>query len=261
MKSVGTGRSDVGRVRDVNEDVFLVDDDLGLYVISDGMGGHAAGDVAAELAVTTMGTFLHDNPRPGAPSEVIEQMRDAVQAANRAVHARSQAELELRGMGCTLTGVLMADTFAAIAHVGDSRCYIWREGDVQQLTRDHTLVAELVERGLLTEQEARGGDLGHVLSRAVGVNPTVEVDAFGVELEVGDHLLVCSDGLSGHVDSIDWLARKLERDDLDQVAQELIDFSNARGGQDNVTAVLISIRADGEPRISGSALSRKRPWP
>jgi protein phosphatase len=231
-------------LRDNNEDAFLADDELGLYVVSDGMGGHAAGDLAAELAVEAVRKFIVDEPLPDDPRDVIEHMRAAVEEANRVVFERASTDPRLQGMGCTLTAVLVADTFAACAHVGDSRCYILRDGEVDQLTRDHTLVAEWVRQGLLTEQEAEKSEVAHVLARAVGVNEQVSVDAFGVELEEGDHVLLCSDGLTRHVQSLEWLAEKLEGENLDGVASELIEYANREGGEDNVTAVVISVEND-----------------
>lgn len=246
----------MGLVRERNEDAFLADDARGLYVVADGMGGHAAGDVAAQLAVDAVAAFVDETERPTDGRAVITFACEAVQAANRAVWAKAASEPRLQGMGCTLTAVLFADTFAAVAHVGDSRCYIWRDGDVQQLTHDHTMVALMVERGLLSVEEAQDTDIGHVLARAVGIGERVEVESFGVELEPGDHLLLASDGLTSHITSPAWLASQLERDNLDAVAEDLIAFAKAQGGEDNITAVLVTI--DGEVISSGKASGRGR---
>lgn len=254
MKAKGTGQTHIGRERERNEDAFFADDDLGLYIVSDGMGGHAAGDVASQMAVETVVEVLSKAVRPSTPEETYELLSTALQHANTRVHQAGEADPKLRGMGCTLTLLYMADGYAAVAHVGDSRCYLWRDYEVSQLTKDHTVASELVAVGAFSEEDVDASPFAHALTRAVGVKPDVEVDTFGVELEPDDHLLLCSDGLSKYVTSLDWLARELEDTHLEDTAHRLIDYANAQGGTDNITAVLVTI--DGDAPSSGQATSR-----
>ncbi len=256
MKAKGSGQTDIGRERERNEDAFFADDELGLYIVSDGMGGHAAGDVASQTAVEAVVEALGAAAAPTTPQETYELLSSAIQFANGRVYDASQADAELRGMGCTLTLLFMSDGYAAVAHVGDSRCYLWRDGEVSQLTKDHTVASELVEVGAFSHEEADASPFAHALTRAVGVKPTVEADTFGVELEPDDHLLLCSDGLTKYLPSMDWLAHELEDLELEGTARRLIDFANAQGGADNITAVVVTI--DGDAPSSGRATSYPR---
>jgi PPM family protein phosphatase len=210
--------SDVGRVRSVNQDCFLVQD--GLWAVADGMGGHAAGDVAARVAVDT----LQGSYRPGADGDALV---DAIRQANQAVWQRARSDSALRGMGTTLTAVAAApesdgDERLIVANVGDSRAYLFESGELSQLTADHSLVEEMVRAGELSPHEAAGHPQRHIVTRALGIEPDIEVDTWIITPHAGDRFVVCSDGLSNEVADRD-LARVLgEEPDAQAAADRLV---------------------------------------
>jgi serine/threonine protein phosphatase PrpC len=225
--------TDVGRVRDHNEDSFLVDDELGLFALADGMGGHRGGEVASATAIET----LREAFQGGA------DLRESVVAANDAVFERSTADDAVRGMGTTLTaGVLSSDGVTlVIGHVGDSRAYLLRDGSLARVTTDHSLVEELMAAGELTEEEAKSDPRRSMITRAVGLEPGVDVDLHPVTLRRGDRLMFCSDGLTDMV-SEDEIERMLE--DLAEpakAAQALVDAANDAGGIDNTTVLVVDV--------------------
>ena len=223
--------SDIGRVRSRNEDSFLVDADANLYAVADGMGGHAAGDVASQTAIAAFhAAFLETR-----------SMLVAMKSANRAVLERSAAESHLLGMGTTLTGVHIFGTSAFIAHVGDSRLYLLRGAQLDQLTRDHTVAQDRVEQGSLTRRDAMRHPMSSMLTRALGLRPEVEIDVFQHDILAGDQLLICSDGLTGMVEDEDLCAMLLQEKKPDEIAAELIEAANVRGGADNITALLVIV--------------------
>lgn len=230
------GRTDTGRVREANEDAFHVGDSV--YAVADGMGGHLAGEVASSLA---LGPIADLDGRVFADDQIaLAALRDAVAAANRAVAAKAARDPAMRGMGTTLTAVLVEGRRAHIAHVGDSRAYLHRGGEFAQLTTDHTLVQKLIDEGRLTREQADHHPHRSVITRAIGVEDSIDVDAMTLEIEPGDRLLVCSDGLTGPVDDA-VLARELSDDHAttDEMARRLIDLANRNGGPDNITVVLL----------------------
>jgi protein phosphatase len=241
-------RTDVGMKREHNEDSFLVNEDLGLYVVCDGMGGHAGGETASRLAVQTIERELlsarlrSDDPFTAqvalADSLLAAALREAVEGACAAVFRTSRANPELAGMGTTCISLLVKDGQAIIGHVGDSRAYLVREGDVYQLSEDHSLVNEQVRAGLLSEEEARHSRLKNVITRSVGFEEDVLVDVVGVETRPGDKFLLCSDGLSNLVDN-DEIRDALLQTELEDVPQKLIALANSRGGEDNITVVAV----------------------
>ena len=232
-------RTDVGLRRSANEDAFSVAEDLGIYVVADGMGGHSAGQVASQMAAESAVCALR--ALEGAAASLTEKLRYAVAASNREVFSTSQAKTELAGMGTTLVALLEGEGRIALAHVGDSRAYLLRGNQIRKLTDDHSLVAELVRRREITESAARGHPHRHVLTRAVGIRRTVEPDLVELKPEEGDRFVLCSDGLTGLVMDEEIAAIVSGKSDLDQVCAELVDLANARGGDDNIT-VLIVIR-------------------
>jgi protein phosphatase len=228
-------RTDVGMKREHNEDSFLVNEDLGLYVVCDGMGGHAGGETASRLAVQTIEReLLSARLRSDDPFTV----REAVEGACAAVFRTSRANPELAGMGTTCISLLVKNGQALIGHVGDSRAYLVREGDVYQLSEDHSLVNEQVRAGLLSEEEARHSRLKNIITRSVGFEEDVLVDVMGVETRPGDRFLLCSDGLSNLVDN-DEIRDTLLQTELEEVPQKLIALANSRGGEDNITVVAV----------------------
>ena len=231
------GDSHVGKVRPSNEDALLVEPRLGLYAVLDGMGGASAGDVASQLARDTILDFVRHRRAGAAPRDLIE---GAIVAASAAVHAEAQRHPDRHGMGTTVVACLVIDPqHVMIGHVGDSRAYLLRDGRLQSLTRDHTIVEELVERGLLSAEEAERHPYKNVLSRNLGARPETRVDCLELELRPGDRLLLCSDGLYGYAsaEAIQYLLGS--GDAPEHVARDLIDLALRGGGGDNVSTLVI----------------------
>jgi protein phosphatase len=230
-------QTDVGLRRRANEDRYAVADELGLYVVADGMGGHSAGQVASELAAA--GAVQALQTLVAAEASLSEKLRFAVAAANREIFRVAQAKPDMAGMGTTLVALLAGERRIALAHVGDSRAYLVRGGRIRQLTDDHSLVAELVRRREITATAARGHPHRHVLMRALGVRRSVEPDLAELTPMAGDTFVLCSDGLTGLVTDEE-IAAEVERDaDLDAVCGRLVDLANDRGGDDNITVLLV----------------------
>jgi protein phosphatase len=229
--------TDVGRVRDHNEDGYLVDDTLGLIAVADGMGGHRGGEVASAAALDALRIAF------GAGATI----DGAVATANEIVHEQSLADRNLRGMGTTLTaGALGIDGTLTLGHVGDSRAYLVRDGELARITTDHSLVEELIRAGELTEEEAERDPRRSRITRALGLEPSVTVDLESVDLRDGDRLLLCSDGLTTMVREDEIAALVVDEDDPEEVARRLVDTANEHGGVDNITVVIIDIQEDGE---------------
>lgn len=224
-------RTDVGRVRPGNEDALLVTDDARLVAVADGMGGHRAGEVASATAIAA----LLAGVERGDPID------DAITAANDAVVTRAASDLDLRGMGTTLTTGLVDGSTLRIGHVGDSRAYLLRDGELRQLTTDHSVVAELIAAGELTEDEALVDPRRAMITRALGIDATVEVDVLEVALLPGDRLLLCSDGLTTMVRDDAIAAVLATEEDPQRAADGLVDAANAAGGADNVTVVVADV--------------------
>ena len=234
-------RSNVGRKRRHNEDNYVAEPPV--FAVADGMGGAQAGEVASALAASAVTDTQLD---PAASGE--ERVIALIKAANLRVHQRANADVTASGMGTTMTvAMLQADGSVAIGHVGDSRAYRLRDGQIEQLTDDHSLVAELVRRGELSPEEAAVHPQRSVITRALGTEPDVDVDAFTVDARDGDVFLLCSDGLTTMVDArtISEIVQR-NRSQLDAATHALIKAANDRGGDDNITAVLFEV-ADGDP--------------
>ncbi|XLE19996.1 protein phosphatase 2C domain-containing protein [Deinococcus radiomollis] len=228
--------TDVGRQRSINQDAGLILDlpRGGLFAVADGMGGHAAGELAANLALDTLSSsFL--NGRGLAP----ERLAAAVQEANLAVLRSAVGEYV--GMGTTLVAMVIDRAAALIAHVGDSRAYLLRGNELHRLTEDHSWVAEQVRLGHLTEHEARNHQWRSVVSNALGGEERVRLELYGLPLRQGDRLLLCSDGLSGVLEEADLYSVLANQSDPDVAVRQLIDLSNAEGGPDNITAIVVNI--------------------
>jgi serine/threonine protein phosphatase PrpC len=235
MRIHAAGDSHVGRVRQGNEDAFWSGDSV--FAVADGMGGHLAGEVASATALGPVAALDgHIFPdRDGA----IDALRMAVQQANRAVAQRAIDEPAFRGMGTTLTASLVEGRRLHLAHIGDSRAYLLRRGEFSQVTDDHTLVQHLINEGQITKDEARTHPQRSIITRAIGVGSELTVDTVTLELEQGDVVLLCSDGLTGVVDD-DRIAETLKRfPDLDEATETLIDLANEAGGPDNITVLLL----------------------
>jgi PPM family protein phosphatase len=255
------GASDVGKKRDHNEDSFLVDEALGLFIVADGMGGHAAGEVASATTVETLQRVIGEHraeferlagdPSPEARSAAEKVIEGAILEACKVVNALGNADRAKRGMGTTVDCVVVAGATAVIGHVGDSRVYLVRGGRVDVLTEDHTLAAQLLRSGKFTREDIEKSSFKTMLLRAVGVQPSVEVDTLTVALSEGDKLLLCSDGLHGYLDAEADPAARFEGDAAG-LAARLVAFANEQGGEDNVTAVVLSL--GGESTDNDAAL-------
>jgi len=240
------GLSDVGRKRDHNEDSYLVCPELGLYAVADGMGGHQAGELASRMTLEALQRELSGatfDGNGGSGDGALLSLRTAAERAGEAVFEAAQADPEKHGMGTTLTAMLIHRGRLHVAHVGDSRCYLFRDGNCRQLTEDHSWVEEQVRAGTLSREEARESKFKHIITRSVGFEQHVLVDGYTVAIEPGDCFLLCSDGLSNVVEG-DEMARILATHFYRQVPGLLIDVANDRGGDDNVTVVLVHAAND-----------------
>ncbi len=226
-------RTDVGRARGRNEDAYLVRDPL--FAVADGMGGHRGGNVASKVALEAMRGF--DGTDTDSASALVQDIR----TANETVLARGEADRDLRGMGTTITAVLVQGEHATIAHVGDSRAYRLRDGELEQLTEDHTLVHQLVEEGRITADQAGHHPQRSILTRAVGVEPSVDVDESTIELRSGDRLLLCTDGLTGMLSDEAIRDVLASEEDPQGASDRLVEAANAAGGDDNITVVVIDV--------------------
>jgi PPM family protein phosphatase len=235
MRLITGAATDVGRVREGNEDAYLVDDAMGLVAVADGMGGHRAGEVASATALEALRSAItHGRP-----------LRESMEDANEAVFTKSLTDEELRGMGTTLTAAtLVTGGTVLVGHVGDSRAYLLHDGELRQVTVDHSLVEELVREGRLTADEAAVHPQRSIITRALGVDASVEVDVYPVELAPGDRLLLCSDGLTGMVQAETIAATLRREEDPARAAAALIDAANVAGGEDNITAVVVAVTDD-----------------
>lgn len=258
--------TDVGRKRGHNEDNYLVDKKLSLFIVADGMGGHAAGEVASALAVRTVHEEMRkqrqvlEDFEKGASGasrvtlkDVLNLLEYAVQRACACIHEEAEKDSTKRGMGTTLSLLLVAGTRGFIAHVGDTRIYITRNGICRQITEDHTVVGELLKRGKLTREQIEKVAHKNAITRALGVYESVEVDTLSFELLPGDQLLLASDGFHGYLRSEEELAEKLLEKDGDLATTDLLQLANGRGGKDNITVVLVRV-GDGTSVDSERAL-------
>jgi protein phosphatase len=227
--------TDPGRKRRRNEDAYVIQPPL--FAVADGMGGAQAGEVASRLAAEAL--------REGGNGDGEERVASLVREANRRVYERSRSDKAASGMGTTVTAALIEGTLVRVGHVGDSRAYLIRDGLLSQLTDDHSLVAELMRDGKLSQEEADAHPQRSVITRALGTDPDVDVDTFTIQAHPGDVFLLCSDGLTTMVDDQAILGIVEEqRNDLERAARSLVDAANDAGGEDNITVVLFEIAAE-----------------
>jgi len=243
-------RTSVGRVRKENEDAYIADPEAGIFVVCDGMGGHNAGEVASRTAVEVVAAELRQvihvireldaKNSPSDRQHVCELLDAAVQHACRRVHEIGTSNPDCRGMGTTMSVLVIAGAMGYIAHVGDSRIYMVRGGRVYQLTEDHTVVAEQLKRGLVTAEEAKDAPYRSVLTRAVGIQEYVQVDTLPFEILPADYFVLCSDGLTNYVKAEEFLTF-LTNHSVNDVPQKLVDAANERGGRDNITVLMVDV--------------------
>ena len=240
------GVTDVGLNREHNEDCISWDKDLGLVLLADGMGGHNAGEVASEMAVTAVHDALLDvlSPEMQATGTIKcdDAVREAVIYANEEIHEQANTRPDCAGMGTTLCLALFYEDKITYSHVGDSRIYRLRNAELKQITQDHSLVQEMVDNGYLSEEEALISTSRNLITRALGIAPEVEVDVATEVLDYDDIYLLCSDGLSDLVSESDIESTILENQyDLENAAKELIQLANDRGGTDNISVILVTM--------------------
>jgi len=244
--------SDPGLRREDNEDSFCARPDLGLFMVADGMGGHAAGEVASKIAVEVVESFVNDTrdadvnrtwPFPFDTKLSLDgnRLKAAFRLANRRLATAMEANAQLRGMATTAAALLVSDDSPVIAHVGDSRIYLSRDGHLTQLTQDHSWVSEQVRAGVLTETDARRHPWRNVVTRALAGGDDPEVEVHEVEFQAGDRILLCSDGLSSVVPADKLEAIVIGTESLDDTCQRLIDAANAAGGPDNITVAMLKV--------------------
>ncbi len=230
-----SGKSDIGKKRSNNQDSILVNESLGLFAVADGMGGHSGGEVASSIAVKTLERVFSEATNLPVPQRMVE----AVKFCNRAIHQQAAQNPKLSGMGTTLTAAAMDGEWLQIAQVGDSRCYLFREGELFQITEDHSQVYELLKAGLITEHNLDQFQK-NVITRSVGYEPNVQVDLFNRKAQRGDRYLICSDGLSGMVNNPQ-IAQVLQNHSVDAAVVNLVDLANLNGGEDNVSVVVFEV--------------------
>lgn len=259
IETLHSVRSDIGRKRAHNEDCFAVDPALGLYVICDGMGGGNAGEIASHMAIEAI--LIHLKAAIATPdleligpvdpnlSASTNQLASAIRAANVAVHKASWQHAKYAGMGTTVVAIRLVNHYLSIAHVGDSRLYLVRDGSIQALTSDHSWVAEQVAQGRMSEEEAERSPRRNIVTRALGVESTVEIDLAEIPLFDGDLLLLCSDGLTRGVRSKDILHALQLDGDLEAKTEQLVSMANEAGGDDNITVLLVAVQRGATVRI------------
>jgi len=256
VKLVAAWATDVGRVRPGNEDAILIDDRLGVFAVADGMGGHVAGEVASSTAVEAVRAAI-------ANGDTIDE---AIRAANRAVRERAALDPELAGMGTTLTAVVPLDgAHVLIGHVGDSRAYLLHDAQLRRLTDDHSLVEELLREGRITEEQAEVHPQRSIITRAIGVEPAIDVDLYTITVRNGDRILICSDGLTDMLRESD-IERLADRSvDAATAADQLVVAANDAGGGDNITVVVLDVtEIDDEPSLFDASVidaAESRPAP
>ncbi|CAB3777605.1 Protein phosphatase PrpC [Paraburkholderia ultramafica] len=245
-----SARSDVGRVREINEDACLDQPEPGRWAVADGMGGHAVGDLASRLVIDALSRLAS----PVSLKTLIADARTRLQTANRQLRDEA-ARRQVQRIGSTVVVLLACDRFCGYLWAGDSRIYLYREGQLRQLTRDHSQVEQLKSLGVLTDEEARHHPAQHMITRAVGATDVLELDDDAIEVADGDVFLLCSDGLSNEL-SDDEIVAVLTSAERENVSEELVELALARGGRDNITAVVVQAE---DPDASDKTLLNPSP--
>lgn len=252
-------QTDIGRKRSHNEDCYAAEPALGLYVVCDGMGGGNAGEVASHMAIDAILAYVKDKTRSACVagrasinpdlSPLTNQLADAIHAANETVYRASWKHAKYAGMGTTVVAARLTERHVSVAHVGDSRLYLIRNGAIQALTSDHSWVAEQVAKGYMTEDEAERSPRRNIVTRALGVESTVDIDLAEIPIFDGDVLLLCSDGLTRGVRCRDILRTVEAAGDLCDITKRLVSLANDAGGDDNITVVLVSVGGSAARRL------------
>ena len=251
MRIAVGARSDTGLVRQKNEDRFAVDLSLNLFILCDGMGGQAAGEVASKLGVDIILEHCRQaahNPNLGTVGEHqpefsagTNRLGSAIRLSNQAIHEAAEQKSSTVGMGSTVVAAQLTGNVLSIAHVGDSRIYLFREGELRQLTQDHSLVMEQMRQGLISREEAEQSELSNVIMRALGAEPHVQVDLDELWVNEGDQILLCSDGLTRMVSNAQIVPVLAEPFTAQQACERLVELANEFGGEDNVSVILVRL--------------------
>ena len=245
MKLRGWCSTDVGLKRDHNEDSFLCCDDLGLYAVADGMGGHLGGERASRMAVEVLEAEMRARlPSASAEGEVAKALGEATRLASQAIYEMAQKSPDHAGMGTTLTGLCFHGQYLTVCHVGDSRAYLHRDGQTRQLTEDHSWIQEQVRAGLLAPGDAMASRFRNIITRSVGFEPVVAPDLLTLPVLAGDVYLICSDGLSNYL-SPEEIGQVLSDQAGSEAGRALIAIANERGGDDNITSVVVQVANGG----------------
>jgi serine/threonine protein phosphatase PrpC len=271
MRITAAGQTDIGRQRDHNEDACLIDTDLGLYIVCDGMGGHAAGEIASQETIRLVQASIRrqravlsdyiNAPTFEQRRQVLRLVEGAVQEACARVYAMGQSDPLKKGMGTTIAMLLTLGEAAVVAHVGDSRVYLIRDHQAHQLTEDHSLVWHMLKTGRLTREEAANSSYANVITRSVGTKPTVRVETLFVECMAYDRFLLCSDGFHSYLKCEEELAQMSAHLPLEGLVTTCIAMANASGGSDNVAVVAVQVDAvkrTGGKRVSPSLGKSRR---
>ncbi len=245
--------TDVGKVREINQDNYcMIDEDIQLFMVADGMGGHNGGEVASSIAIHTIKEhivkYIADELEVLETESLKGILLEAFNRANRSILERAREDISCDGMGTTATLALKAGNRLLLGHVGDSRAYLIRQGEIRQITQDHSLVAELVRRGSISEREAMKHPQKNIITRALGTDLQVKVDISEVDFVESDILILCSDGLSNFVDSYEIEQMVLQTDDPNECCEALVALANQRGGYDNITVMVVKNIEDKEGR-------------
>ncbi|NPC92528.1 Stp1/IreP family PP2C-type Ser/Thr phosphatase [Bacillus sp. WMMC1349] len=237
--------TDRGKIRQHNEDdagIFTKTGELVLAVVCDGMGGHLAGDVASKMAVSTLRDIWEQAEMiPSTPADSEAWLIEQIAAVNQKLHDHSRTYQECQGMGTTVVSALYTGKSLTVAHIGDSRCYLLHENSFTQLTEDHSLVNELVKTGSISKEDAQHHPRKNVLTKALGTEPTVTVEARSFEVEPGDQILLCSDGLTNKIDDLKLKDVLQSSISIENTAEQLVQMANDNGGDDNITVVLLEL--------------------
>jgi serine/threonine protein phosphatase PrpC len=233
--------SDIGLLRKQNEDHYLAMDSHGLFAVCDGMGGHKGGEIASRLAVDCIREYIENEISTEYIENPVAVINNAIQKANYIIWSEGRENPEWHEMGTTITAALVNNQHMSIANVGDSSLYLCRSGNLKKLTRDHTLAEQMVSDGIIKQEEKRNSSYNHILTRALGVQQTVQIDNFEINLDQGDIILLCSDGLSDMLDEDEILAILQSGSSVQRLARQLLDAALAKGGYDNITIILLRV--------------------
>jgi protein phosphatase len=261
VKVIASGISDLGLERVGNEDFFSIDDSLGLYIVADGMGGHSAGEVASQVAVEMIKRGYRRWTEDKVPEDEVFGIPDkslsihgnyllsSIRLANRVVYEMATEYEPYHGMGTTIVALLVTQKLLVVANVGDSRIYMIRDGRIERMSKDHTIVAEQIEMGTLSETDASSSPLKHILTKNLGSADSVEPEVFELEPSYNDRFILCTDGLTDLVKEKEILAVTQKLDNPEKICRKLVDLALQRGAPDNTTVIAILLRDVEKPRV------------